>query len=89
MAGLVDVPDVDHGRAGAAERAGEPSGALDHTVLGRERRRARGGEGAVLADCVVLEVDDEQRRAPRIELQAPTASAISEHVATAATFCMA
>ena len=89
MAGLVDVPDVDHGGAGGAERVGEERRLLDHAVLACECRRAGRRECALLADRVVLQVDDEEGCRLRVERHPPNALAISAQVPTVATFCIA
>ena len=93
MTRLVDVPHVDHRRAGGAEGVCELRRLLDDAVFLGEGGCAGGREGALLADRVVLEVDDEESGCLRIELHAltvmPSASAISLHVPTVATFCIA
>ena len=89
MPRLVDVPDVDHGCTGGAERLGEPRGPLDDAVLLRERGGARRGERALFADRVVLQVDDEEGSRARLEPHPFSASAISAQLPTDATFCIA
>ena len=68
-AGLDDEPDMDDGDAARPRRRGEPAHVLDDALRAGVRRRAGGGEGAALADDVVLHVLDDQGAAARIERQ--------------------
>ena len=93
MPRLVDVPDVDDLEVGGAAGLHEAHHVLDDAVLPRERGRAGVAERALLADRVVLQVDDEEGGPVGIQVHAltiaPIASAISAHVPTVATFCIA
>ena len=66
---LDDEPDVDHRDTTRARRRCEAAGVLDHVLLAGMGRRAGRGEGAALADDVVLHVLNDERATLGVERQ--------------------